>query len=299
MSILSIDEVYDFLEINEDENAIAIAVHNAVEQFILNYCNRDFEAADYVEYYSGIGSQKLLLKNYPIINIKGVYLSTADVIKIHNTNKYTSAIVSVDSTGVNLEYNGSVTSGDFTFATNTTLAALETAINNAGSGWIAEVLDDYDTVVSIELIEMFGQHAINSTYVYLSIPYNNMSQYKCDKVNGIIYFSTDITPYDEITENPLFRRDYSNFVEANSGTFGTGFNNILIKYRAGYEEDDLPADLKLALLLLIKEIYLRQQEDSVGLRSFSLSDVISKSFLEKGINAHSLEILHKYKKILV
>src|SRR3989304_5255030 len=100
---LSKDEVYDFLEINEDENAIAIAVHNAVEQFILNYCNRDFEAANFVEYYSGLGSQKLLLKNYPIINIKGEYLATADVIKIYNTNKYTSAIVSVVSTGINLE----------------------------------------------------------------------------------------------------------------------------------------------------------------------------------------------------
>jgi len=296
MSIVSIDEVYDFLEINEDENAIAIAVHNAVEQFILNYCNRDFEAANFVEYYSGLGSQKLLLKNYPIINIKGVYLATADVIKIYNTNKYTSAIVSVDSTGINLEYNGSTTSGNFTFATNTTLSALETAINAAGSGWVAEVLDDYDTVVSTELLEMFGQHAINSNYIYLSIPYNNMSQYKCDKVNGIIYFSTSLTPYNEITESPLFLRDYSSFVESNEGTFGAGFNNIIIKYRAGFEEENLPYDLKLCILMIVKDLYDRQQESSLGLKSFHLSGVINKSF-DAAVTEKVIPILNKYRKV--
>ena len=297
MPILSIDEVYDFLEIEEDENAIAIAVHDAMEKFVLQYCNRSFEATDYKEFYHGLGSQKLLLKNYPIINIKGVYLSVLDALKIYNTNKYTSAFVSVDSLGINLEYNDVTTAGDFTFVTNTTLAALETAINSAGNGWVAEVLSDYDSVISTELLELFGQSAINSTYVNLSIPYNNMSQYKCDKINGIIYFSPSNTPYDEFTESPLFRRDYSNFVESNEGTFNTGFNNIFIKYRAGYEESLFPEDLKLAVLLLIKEIYDRQQESSVGMQSFNLSGVISKTFLIKGINSHSLEILNRYKNI--
>lgn len=296
MSILDIDTVYDFLGIEEDENAVAIYAHNAVEAFILKYCNRNFEATDYSEYYHGLGSQKLLLNNYPIINIKGVYLSTVDVIKIYNTNKYTSAIVSVDASGINLEYNGTTTAGNFTFATNTILSTLETAINNAGSGWVAEVLDDYDTVISTELLEMFGQHAINSTYVYLSIPYNNMSQYKCDKTNGIIYFSTDETPYNEITESALFRKNYSNFVESNSGTFNTSFNNIFVKYRAGYEEDDLPNDLKMGILMMIQDIYSRQQENSLGMKSFNLDSVISKSF-DSGITEKSLPIFNKYKKL--
>ena len=296
MSIISIDEVYDFLEIEEDENAIAIAIHNSTEEFVKKYCNRSFEAENFSEFYHGLGSQKLLLKNYPIINIKGVYLSILDVLKIHNTNKYTSAVVSVDSLGVNLEYNGVVASGDFTFATNTTLAALETAINNAGSGWISEVLNDYDTVISTELLELFGQNAINSTYVNLSIPYNNMSQHKCDKINGIIYFSSSNAPYDEITEAPLFRRDYSNFVESNEGTFNTGFNNIFIKYRAGYEEDSIPADLKLAMFMMIKDLYDRQQESSIGLSSFNLSGVITKNFDPK-VTEKAIPILNHYKNI--
>ena len=298
MSILSIDEVYDFLEIEEDENAIAIAIHDSTEEFVKLYCNRIFEADNYKEFYHGLGSQKLLLQNYPIINIKGVYLSILDALKIHNTNKYTSAVVSVDSLGVNLEYNDVVTAGDFTFATNTTLATLETAINNAGSGWVAEVLNDYDSVISTELLELFGQNAVNSTYVNLAIPYNNMSQYKCDKVNGIIYFSTSNTPYDEFTESPLFRRDYSNFVEANDGTFNTGFNNIFIKYRAGFEEDALPADLKLAMFMIIKDLYDRQQESSLGLQSFNLSGVINKQF-DKNVTEKAIPILNRYKNINV
>lgn len=298
MPILSEDEVYDFLGIEEDENAIAIAIHNSTEEFVKKYCNRSFEATDYSEFYHGLGSQKLLLKNYPIINIKGVYLSVLDVIKIYNSNKYTSAVVTVTSTGVELEYNGTTTSGDFTFAANTTLSALSTAINNAGSGWVSEVLSDYGTIVSTELLELFGQSAINSNYVYLSVPYNIISQYKCDKTTGMLYFSTDLSAYNEITESPLFRRDYSNFVEADEGTFNKGFNNIFIKYRAGFEEDTMPADLKMGMLIIIKDIYDRHGEDSFGLTSFNLSSVISKSF-DKQITEKALPILNRFKTINV
>ena len=47
MSIISIDEVYDFLEIEEDENAIARAIHNSTEEFVKKYCNRSFEAENF------------------------------------------------------------------------------------------------------------------------------------------------------------------------------------------------------------------------------------------------------------
>lgn len=298
MSIIDSDSVYDFLEIEDDENAVADKIHRAVEKSVEQYCNRTFSAMDFKEFYSGKGAQKLMLKHYPIILVKGVYLDTLEVMRVYNTNKYTTAIVSVNSTGLTLEYNNVLTANDLSFVTNTTLTALSVAINNVGNGWTAEVLGDYGDIISSEILELAGQNAINSNKIDLKIPWASSNQYRCDFLNGIVFFDSILPPYNEMTENPLFLVDHTRFIEANDGVFSNKYNNVFIKYRAGYEEEDMPEDIQTAVLLAIKDLYSRQQENSVGLTEYYLNQVISKSF-DKTLNEKSRFLLQPYRNIKI
>lgn len=298
MPILTIDEVQNFLEITSpDQFGIIDTIHTSVEQVIPKYCNRIFDAADYREFYSGKGSQKLLLNNFPIVDINYLSMSRLAVIRVYNTNKYTNAFVSVDSSGINLKYNGLLSAVDLSFTSNTTITAMVAAINSAGNGWVASVLGDYGDIITSELLISPYKSAINSTYINLEIPWSYINDYECDYAKGIIYLPTIDEPYNNPTENPLFRENYSAFVERNNGDFYAGFNNIFVSYRAGYEDDDMPDDLKFAALVMCKELYDRTEESSYGLKNYSLQFVISKNYLDEAINVQSKTVLDKYKKI--
>lgn len=298
--LVNIDEVQNFLEIDSpDQYGVVETIHTAVEQIIPSYCNRIFDATDYKEFYSGKGSQKLLLRNFPIISITGVSTSRLSVIQVYNTNRFTNAFVSVDNTGVNLKYNGILSSVDLSFSTNTTLTSLVAAINSAGNGWVANVSSDYGDIVPTELSILPYKSAINSSYVNLEIPWNYLNNYDCNYEKGIIYLPTYREAYNNPSEVPLYREDYSSFVETNNGDFNTGFNNIFVNYRAGYEDDAIPQDLKFAALLMCKELYDRAEESSFGLKNYSLQFVISKNYLDESINVQSATILNKYKRMLI
>jgi hypothetical protein len=299
MGIIQTDDVLNYLEITEDPYAIADTTHLFVESYIPQYCNRVFNATDYKESYNGKGSQTLLLNNYPIISLTGVSLSYLTVVQIYNTNKYTTAFVAVTSTEVQLKYNGILSIIDLTFATNPTLTDIVAAVNSAGNGWVASVLSDYGSIISTELLVSPYKNAVNSNKVNLQIPYQYLTNYDCDFEKGILYIPTYAEPYGNISEVPLFRQDYIPFVETNSGDFNRGFNNIFVQYRAGYEDDDMPADLKLAALMMVRDLYNRQQEDSFGLKNYSIQFVINKNFDTTIVNSKSMDILNKYKRILL
>lgn len=250
-----------------DPTEIVSSIQTSVEKWANMYCNRIFESASYTERYDGDLTEELYLKNYPITNISRVSTGKIDVLSIKNTNAYTTATVSVSSTGVILTKDGTSDS-TVTFALYTTLGTVATAIN-AISGWYAEVVsDEYSNYKSTELRETYGINCIDEMYAYLSIP---------DK--------TQVSFETYFNEGYLYLR----------GGWPIGRRNIFVDYTAGYTSTTMPEDLKLAIKMWVKHIYQKRMEESFGVNSYTVGG-LTTSFDTEGIPVQVRKILMSYRK---
>lgn len=222
--------------------ALVDTIREDVEKFVSTYCNRTFESTSYtLEEYSGKGYKIINLKHYPVTAVDRVAVGVRDVIKVRNTSSGTSASVGVTSTGLRLVKDGSADT-TVTFAGNATLTAVVTAVNALGSGWEAVLLfTDYSSFKSSDLIPKSALGAIDSNYVYLQIPDEAEYDVEVDLDNGQIRLPHGFYP---------------------------GFRNIFVDYTAGYST--MPADLKLAVKILVQFVYEKAHKSMFGLETYNI-----------------------------
>ncbi len=278
MALVDLDDLISYMDspgVEDDPNLETIQA--AIEDQISKYCRRTFESTAYtLERYSGDGTQHLSLKNYPVISLSLLSIGSDDIIRVCNTNTGTFASISVTSTGVSLDKDGTATS--LTFAAYTTMSTMVAAIN-ATSGWSATLLSStYDDYKSNFLLKKFGLNCIDSNYVYLSIPSDPEYDFEVFEDRGIIY--------------------------RHSG-FPSGNHNIFVTYTAGYAT--IPDDLQLAAKIFCKDFYNKNKNEAIGLQSYRIGD-ISYSFsgntmkdnaTDTLIPAEAMAILNRYRKRLV
>lgn len=268
MAIVTLTDILKFLELSADDSYGTVSsIHTGIEQAIKRYCNRGLESTSYKDKYSG--KQKyIVLKDYPVTVITKVMKGETSPMYITNTNRFTSAVVSVTEAGVVLRYNGAVTAGDYTFATNTTLATLATAVNAAGSGWVAVIQNpDYNPVLSTELLPAFGVNAIYNRYASLYMPFEDFPYLHVDDVRGILRNESDLVGE---------------------------FENLYVYYTAGYTT--IPNDLIFAVKMWVKSVYTKHQDNGVGLQDYSIAGM-RKSYTE--IPPEVEIILQRYKRLLL
>jgi hypothetical protein len=272
LELVSMKEVVNFLgldsEETEDKNLNLLAL--AVEDWVQNiYCHKKIVSADYTERYDGTGDQYLLLDNYPIISLDLLSIGTDDVISIKNTTTYGYATVSVSSTVVTLNLNG--TSSTLALATYTTMTTLVNAINAlSSSGWTASLMSSsYASYPSSLLLEKMGLNCINSAYIYLPMPDDGEDNFEVYPNEGKIQF-------------------YAGFPQ--------GHRNVYVKYTAGYAT--IPDDVKVAVLILIKNLYQRRSEESFGMQSYSVTG-ISVSFEQDPMPMQAKYLLAQYRRTLL
>jgi hypothetical protein len=274
MAIVQDAEIFDYIGTDDsaEETPIIATLRDGVEAWVKNYCHRDFESTVYTkERYNGTGRNYLMLKQYPVTAISRVAIGANDVLSIKNTNSYTSAIISVSSTGVTYAKDG--TGSTLTFVSYATMTALVDAINALGGGWVASLLSStYANFKSTELIEVYGLSCIDSNTIYLQMPEDAEGDFLVNTETGEIYL-----PY---------------------GTFTRGFRNIIVDYTAGYSTALMPEDLKLAIKLLVKFLYQKRDEDSFGVRRYDIYD-IGFSFEDGVMPKEVLAILRRYKRVLI
>ena len=250
-----------------DPSSAISDIHNAVEKWVKNDTRRDLESITYTERYNGDGEDELELKNYPITEITRVSIGSFDCIRVKNTAIYTTATVTVNSTGIVLIKDG-VSDSTVTFATNAIMENIVTAINAIGN-WEAVLVDNnYSSFKSSELIQMFGKNAINSNNVYLLIPETSLDDFEVDAEAGI-----------------LQRR-----------FFTKGFQNILVQYTAGYST--IPDDLQLAVKIITKNVYQKRQDEIFGIKSYSTGG-IKVEIKEGDIPSEAKKILNFYRRYLI
>lgn len=269
--LVEMKDILNFLGLNAettpDRNIDLIRL--GVESWVQNvYCRRTLVNASYKERYDGTGDQFLLLDNYPINSVNRLSVDTDDAIKIRNTSGTASqGSVSVSSTVVTLTVDG--VSSTLSLATYTTLTLLVAAIN-ALAGWEASLVSaSYGSYPSTILVEKFGLYCGNNTWNYLEMPDVGEEEFEVYSTEGKIYL-------------------FSGFPE--------GSRNIYVDYTAGYAT--IPDDLKLATMILIKNIYQRRVEESFGNTSYSVSG-ISLSFEQDGIPVQAKQVLYGYKRTLI
>jgi hypothetical protein len=282
MALVTDQEIFDYL--GEDDSASATPIignlRDAVEAWVLIYCDRNFAVTAYRERYSGDGTPTLILRQYPVTAITRLSLWPTDVIRVRNTNTYTNATISTSSTAVVLTRDGVSTS--ILFADYATFTLLVAAIS-AVSGWEAALVSpSFANFRSVELIERMGLYCLESNWAYLQMPYQRGEMdFDVDSERGIIH---------------LFRYGFYDSRDDNfSGILGfpRGTRNIFIDYSAGYVT--IPEDLKLAIKIIVKYIYQRKDEEGFGARSQSAGGI---SFTNEGeIPWEAKQILDiKYKK---
>lgn len=269
--LVDMKEVMAFLGIDSistpDKNIdlLKSAVETWVQQ---TYCHQNLAQASYKELYDGTGTEELLLDHYPVISLNRLSIGTDDAISVKNTNFGTHASVSVSSTGITLFKDG--VSTVITFATCPTFTSLVTAINAlASAGWVATLNSGlYASFQSTVLLERFGMQCIANNWVYLAMPHEGEYDFEVYPKEGIIH---------------LF---YG---------FPRGHNNVYVDYAAGYAT--IPDNLKLAVLILIKNIYQRRSEESFGVTNYSISG-ISMAFAP-GIPDQVKMLLAEFKRTLI
>jgi hypothetical protein len=232
-----------------DSASLIIDLKTSFEESFKKECRRTFEETSYtLEKYDGKGTRNLYLKNYPVITLDRLVVGTTEVIKIRNTSAYTSASVSVLTTGLRLVKDG-IPDSTVTFASNTTMNAIVAAITALGSGWEASVVSTtYGNYKSTELLPLFGYNCIDSNWIYLKIPYATGAEYE-------------------------FEVDQNTGIINRSFPFPKGFRNIFVDYSAGYSSDDMPEDIKTAIKIGTKYMYDQFKTESYGLKSYKTGDI--------------------------
>jgi len=257
---------------DDSENDVINAIHAPVEKWIKEYCQRDFESTSYKEYSDGDGTEYLFLKQYPIISVSRLSIGRNNAIKVNNSLTATYATVSVTSTGVVLNKDGTdSTNSPFLFAdvANDTIAKMVAEISKE-TNWQAEVMNtNYASYASTELIEAMGLECLDASWAYLEIPDEPDDSFEIDPDSGVIY---------------------------RAGGFPSGHRNIRTDYTAGFAT--LPTDLQLAVKILVKMVYDRRDQETFGVDEFRLS-MVARSVLTKEMPNEVREILSRYMKIEV
>ena len=254
-----------------DPAAIVETIRDAVEDYVQGtFCKRVFESTAYtLERYDGSGKQIINIDNFPLISVDRIAIGTLNVIKVKNTADYTTASVSVTSTGIRLVKDGTADE-TVLFSAYTTMATVVAAINAIGSGWQADMMStSYDSYKSTELLDQWGRSAIKDNWIYLEMPDEAEDDFEVHPGRG--------------------------WIRKLSG-FPSGFRNVIVDYTAGYASASMPEDLKLGIKILIQYFYQKMKEETYGISSFNTGKLATSFQNDKDIPKEAIALLGRFKR---
>lgn len=245
---------------NSDEPTIATLI-TAVSKAVQRWCRRDFVSTAYDELYDGNGDDRLMLRQYPIINVESVRSSPTAVLRITNTQTSNQqARVSLTSTGLTLVRIASAvnTTNVVYFSTNKTLSAVKSAVDAFGSGgWSASVVGNYGLWPSADLLPIQGALNAAGVQAELMMHVDILSAFEIDSRHGFLLRSSDGSSLQPQTSSLIWP---------------AGVSNFRVKYTAGYVT--VPEDVQEAtaewVATLFKDLGRNQnvmREDQAGVYS--------------------------------
>lgn len=249
---------------SDNDTLIGLLIARATSA-IQRYCQRDFIVTEYREFYDGDGSSELCLDNFPITKIELLGIGKQDAFLIQNTSTDAyNAFVSVSESDLRLVVKGGANADDssLTLANYATITALITAISALGKGWQILSPDTRLGVWSpIEILPTSKGLSCLNEYVAPQIPDEPAEEFTTDAQAGILH---------------LF------------GIFCRGFQNITVRYFAGYAE--IPADLEQICIDLVAAYY-NSRNINTSLKSEKLGDYSYTNFSASEISSASGGVL--------
>lgn len=280
MSLVALATVESWCGASSGDAVVAI-LHPAIEKAIQGKLRRNLENQTYThERYDGNGGRTLFLKNWPITSVSRASVGTRTGMTISNSSTDASnALVEISTTALKLTVSGGANAHaaqSFAFATYTTLATLAAAIIAYAHGWTATVSDStYSGFPSSDLLPILGGYGLGSSALDLEMP-------------------------DAPAEGYIYTDDGRLVLPYNAWTAGK--QNVIVTYTAGYvcsgESANLPDNLKLLILGMVKEVYDRHKGSSEGLRSYSIGNV-SKTFADLAEREWVKDVLGAYRRPLL
>lgn len=273
-TLVKITRAASYCEANDSDKNFELAL-DGTEKYFQSLCGTDLEREVLVnEMYSGDGTSVLYLNKIPVISIEKLSIGKNTGLTIENTSTdATYAMAQVTDTVLRLLVKGGANEHDwyeFTLA-DYTLTTLGTAILAYGNGWtVATPNSTYADWQASELLQRTGASCLNEE-VQLDIP---------DTPSQI--FETDL----DIGEIVL-----------PASVFSKGTNNVFVSYTAGYNTSTAPADLQLAILILLKMIWERRDDNTLGLKQFKLGDM-TKVFENTKFPDQVLSAINKYGSVM-
>lgn len=237
------------LSVTANETTTLSALISAVSAAISRYCGREFTNTAHDELYNGDNQPRLLLRQFPILSVQRVAYNPSVVLRIQNTNSTNQrATVTVTDSGLSLLRVASASSNTdtVTFASNTTLSALATAVNALGNGWSASVTDNYDNFASADLRAFQGAFKAAGVIAGLRLHIGELTDYEIDAGRG--------------------------WLVRGCGWPG-GLHYWRILYTAGYET--IPEDVQEACAQWVAALFWQSKRDS-GLTQEQIPGVVSR-----------------------
>jgi hypothetical protein len=257
----------------------------ACSDWIRRYCRRDFKARQFDEMYSGDEQVEMILRQFPVLSIERIAYQPTTVLQVENTlSTNQRATATVTDTGITLIRVASGTTTidtSVTFASNTTINALKTAIDALGSGWKATIpTSDYENWPSADLKPQ-GAYNCAGQKAGLKLHAKELNEYELDRERGI-----------------LVRQSWSEvdaFHQNSVPLWYGGHNYWRIIYTAGYSSvpeavQEACAEMTMAFFWQAKRDPALTQEQIVG--SVSRSSVLTT----KGVSPSVLNLLAPYKR---
>jgi hypothetical protein len=253
----------------------------AYSEAIEKYCRRRFVKTAYDELYNGGGDRRLLLREYPILQVDSVRYRPVTVLKVTNTTAANvQARVQVTSTGIScIRVNaGSKTTETLqSFASNPTLSAMATAINGLGNGWSAQYVGDStnygswpsadlyvpgsygDTLEGSGVLQSQGaQQCVNGSFAELKMHTYELAGYQWDSRGWLLR----AIPYTD-----------PELLQPEDLVFPTGINNFRVQYTAGYST--VPEAVQEACARWVAYGYYKAQRDPALVNQVPSSGTVS------------------------
>jgi len=225
-------KAYAGITVTTDDDLIDTLLLRATSA-IESYCDRKFQHDTYRERYDGDGTCDLLLRQYPIDEVKYLSVGATDVIRITNTSSdaYNARVRVTDSSMVLTILGGTNDGSDTLTLTDYTVTSLVAAIVALTKGWSATV-QTYGVWNAEEILPISGLECLDS-YAYVQCPDEPESDFEIYANKGIVHLGTRFT---------------------------SGVNNIIVRYAAGYST--IPQDLVQITIDLANVYYLSRKTDS-------------------------------------
>jgi len=174
------------------DNCELVSLINIASDRIFRYINRYIKAAEHTEFVNVRHDGKIIVKHYPLIQVRRVAQGRRGVVKVKNTGSVStdiSALVSLTGTSLVLKrVGGSPAPSDVTvdLSTEDTLTKVVNAIAAAGNGWTASLSDSTLGGMPSSWLIASGALYAYKTEVELDAAEQSSSGYTVDWDSGLI-----------------------------------------------------------------------------------------------------------------